>query len=181
MSVGAEVIAANTYRVTSRTCMEPGGVELDLRSYMVMVEDHYPATPTYSRNTFREATGTTDFSLAAGECHVDVRDIAVVPETVESNFKVIAWAQVPAKVYPAEVHQAAKDAWPFETLPEVGDYDNDGDVDLDDHTEFPDCMSGPDPVVLPSQECRSAFDSDADDDVDLDDFAAFMVSFTGEE
>ena len=42
-------------------------------------------------------------------------------------------------------------------------------------------MSGPlgsVSFVLPSQECRAAFDFDADTDVDLSDFARFQAAFT---
>jgi len=59
----------------------------------------------------------------------------------------------------------------------AGDYDNDGDIDLDDYAEFPDCMTGADngPIALGCE----AFDFDVDDDVDLLDFAEFQVGFTG--
>ena len=181
MSVGAEGVGGNTYQVTIRTCVEPDAGSNELRIYAVAVEDYYPASPTYSRNTFRVATATSDVTLAPGECDVETREITVVPEVAESNLKLIAWAQEPNSSWPADVYQAAMEVWPFEVLPAVGDYDNDGDADLDDYAEFPDCMSGPDPGVLPDQVCRSAFDSDADDDVDLKDFAVFTESFVGGE
>ena len=63
-----------------------------------------------------------------------------------------------------------------------GDWDEDGDVDLDDFAEFPGCMSGPwaaEGFVMPSQDCLDVFDLDADADVDLKDFAGFQRRFGG--
>ncbi|HNO77260.1 MAG TPA: choice-of-anchor Q domain-containing protein [Phycisphaerae bacterium] len=61
--------------------------------------------------------------------------------------------------------------------PPPGDYDADGDVDLDDYDAFATCMSGPHSQVgfaTPSALCRQAFDDDNDGDVDVEDFAAFQ-------
>jgi len=57
----------------------------------------------------------------------------------------------------------------------LGDFDDDGDVDLDDYLNWPDCMTGPGGPV--DVEGCEVFDFDTDDDVDLDDFAAFQVAF----
>jgi len=59
-----------------------------------------------------------------------------------------------------------------------GDYDGDGDIDLDDAAALYDCLGGPDspPALNPPADestCRAAFDFDADTDVDLSDFAEF--------
>ncbi len=56
----------------------------------------------------------------------------------------------------------------------LGDWDSDGDVDLQDFTQFPDCMNG---VGTPTQAGCQAFDFDVDGDVDLQDFAGFQVVF----
>jgi hypothetical protein len=58
-----------------------------------------------------------------------------------------------------------------------GDFDGDGDVDLEDYAEFPACMSGPD--LDPGPEGCDAFDFEFDLDVDLLDFASFQAAFTG--
>ena len=58
-----------------------------------------------------------------------------------------------------------------------GDCDNDGDVDLDDFTEFEACLLGPG-GGLSESDCN-CFDFDASGDVDLDDFAEFQLLFTG--
>jgi hypothetical protein len=58
-----------------------------------------------------------------------------------------------------------------------GDYDGDGDVDLDDYEHFPGCMTGPDGGPI-AGEC-DVFDFEPDDDVDLADFAEFQVAFLG--
>jgi hypothetical protein len=59
--------------------------------------------------------------------------------------------------------------------PIPGDYDGDGDVDLDDVAHWADCMTGPvgGPVVEPC----AAFDFDADTHVDVKDFHAFQAMF----
>ncbi len=58
-----------------------------------------------------------------------------------------------------------------------GDFDGDGNVDLDDYAEFPDCLSGPwqgASFTEPAQDCLDAFDFDTDTDVDLKDCAEFQ-------
>jgi hypothetical protein len=60
---------------------------------------------------------------------------------------------------------------------ENGDFDGDGDVDLDDYLHWDDCMTGPDSP--PYGEGCAALDFDTDEDVDLTDFAAFQEAFTG--
>lgn len=57
------------------------------------------------------------------------------------------------------------------------DCDGDGDVDLDDFTDFAACFEGPG-AGLPEVDC-TCFDSDADADIDLGDFVEFQVAFTG--
>jgi len=68
--------------------------------------------------------------------------------------------------------------WPGMAVVSIpGDYDGDGDVDLDDFEQFAGpCFGGPDAPVAP--ECAFA-DFDGDGDVDLYDFAAFQEAFTG--
>lgn len=68
-------------------------------------------------------------------------------------------------------------------LAAAADYDDDGDVDLDDHEVFTDCLAGPGALPAPAsvtvQECLDAFDVDEDMDVDLFDYADFLKVFTG--
>ena len=57
------------------------------------------------------------------------------------------------------------------------DYDHDGDVDVDDLSEFAACITGA--GFDASLVCQESFDSDADGDIDLFDWAVFQTSFTG--
>jgi hypothetical protein len=59
-------------------------------------------------------------------------------------------------------------------VPQPGDCDADGDLDLDDYACFAGCMSGPN--TTPPGSCEDS-DMDADGDVDLLDFAAFGAHF----
>lgn len=66
-----------------------------------------------------------------------------------------------------------------------GDFDGDGDVDLDDHAVLVDCLRGQDasPNPMPpitTQECLDGFDFDHDDDVDMFDYTMFQDVFTGQ-
>ncbi len=61
-----------------------------------------------------------------------------------------------------------------------GDFDEDGDVDLDDYDMFENCLSLSGPGVTPPfTECLDVFDFDADNDCDLADYAIFAANFTG--
>ena len=60
-----------------------------------------------------------------------------------------------------------------------GDFDEDGDVDLDDFGSFAACYNGsarpPAPACPPGVDA----DCDGDGDVDLDDFGIFAANYTG--
>ena len=60
-----------------------------------------------------------------------------------------------------------------------GDFDNDGDVDLSDFSQFSLCFGGAN--LPPAGSCPPGVDADFDDDgdVDLGDFATFSLNFTG--
>lgn len=172
LSLGAEPVSGQTLRVTARACTEPGGDPLNLRLYLVVVEDHYPDAPADSRNTCRVGTAPETVALAADSCHAFSREVTLDPSWTQGELKIIAWAQDEAASGPAEIHQAAEQAWPFEPLPAVGDWDNDGDADLDDFTQFDACLSGPGAAPPPSPRCLATFDVDQDADVDVKDYAA---------
>ncbi len=61
----------------------------------------------------------------------------------------------------------------------TGDFDADGDVDLDDYGLFYACFDGP--GVPPAGSCPGGVDADLDNDgdVDLDDFAVMQAAFAG--
>lgn len=63
-----------------------------------------------------------------------------------------------------------------------GDYDDDGDVDLDDYAALSECLFGPDVVPAPAPpvtaaDCQAVFDFDDDTDVDLGDYAVFQMIY----
>ena len=70
-------------------------------------------------------------------------------------------------------------------LPDDGDYDGDGDIDLGDYDVFNDCFAGegaPPAPTMPGVDpfgCLDVFDTDGDGDVDLSDFADLQGAFTG--
>ncbi len=117
---GVETVA-QTYDVTARVCVEAGGAGKTMRVYMVHALDHWPASPSYERNTIRYGVDTEDVAVAAGAC-VDVTrpfEFDATSWAQQSDIRVVAWAQTPATSYPAEVHQARVMAWPFPALEEV--------------------------------------------------------------
>jgi hypothetical protein len=61
-------------------------------------------------------------------------------------------------------------------LPLPGDWDDDGDVDIDDAVALLGCLTGPDQLP-PQPDCLTAFDFEHDDDVDLGDFGEFQPAF----
>jgi|GEM_PF-1009529 len=68
------------------------------------------------------------------------------------------------------------DTWTFTTV-SAGDYDADGDVDLNDFAIFQLCFNGPGRPWAQAG-CEAA-DSEPDGDVDLNDFAVFQSCFNG--
>ncbi|UCG15168.1 MAG: S8 family serine peptidase [Phycisphaerales bacterium] len=56
-----------------------------------------------------------------------------------------------------------------------GDYDQDGDTDLDDFPWFVSCLE----QIEPSPECLDVFDDDGNGSIDLRDYAMFQLAFTG--
>lgn len=66
---------------------------------------------------------------------------------------------------------------PLRIIPRIyGDWDLDGDCDLEDYARFNECMELP----VPSVPCLNVFDDDENDHVDLRDYAAFQLAFTGD-
>ena len=67
----------------------------------------------------------------------------------------------------------------FVLPPHYGDANADGELDLDDHATFVNCLNGPDVEPRPTPlDCLKTFDIDADRDIDLADFATFQLALT---
>ena len=67
-------ISGPEYQITATICIETGGSAKSMRIYMVQVLDHWPITPSYSRNGFKGDATTEDISLNPGECQQVVRN-----------------------------------------------------------------------------------------------------------
>jgi hypothetical protein len=130
MDVAVTPLSDDMYEIATDLCLEDTADAMTVRVYAVVVEDRWPTTPSYSRNTFRVETPTADILLEPGRCYRDTREVRIDPGWNPDNVKVIAWAQAPLDHIPAEVYQAAKAYGPFDQL--MGDVDGDGDVDLGD-------------------------------------------------
>jgi|GEM_PF-4870147 len=73
----------------------------------------------------------------------------------------------------------------LDTMQTPGDFDWDGDVDLNDYAVFFDCFAGPGAAPQPKppttpRGCLAVFDFDDDKDIDLCDFGGFGSAFTGD-
>jgi hypothetical protein len=182
IEVGGVPVSGQTYEVSALVSVESGGLSRALRIYMVQVLDRWPTSPVNQRNTFKQAADTEDATIRPGESLLVQRQFTFDSTSWanQGDIKIIVWAQGQAVHSPAEVYQAESMGWPFRPLILAdGDYDGDGDVDLDDYVEYYNCAGGPDPGAPPSQACLDAFDLDASATIDLADFGVFTVLFTG--
>jgi hypothetical protein len=143
LQVGAQQIGTYTYRIQLRACLEPSASALSARLNCVIVQDYYPASPTYCRNTFRAATTPSTIQLTPGHCYYETRDITLDATYTPANLGIIAWAQTPNAAYPAEVYQAAKDMWPFAAVPNPGDLNCDNVVSFADINPFVQALTDP--------------------------------------
>ena len=121
ISLFGEEISANTYEIVARICVEPGGEQADFTFYTAQVLDHYPDTPVYSRNCLMQAVENDNVTVNPGQC-VIVQNTLVFDSVSLSrpdDIKIIAWAQTPGVLWPAEVFQAAQMGWPFASFENV--------------------------------------------------------------
>ncbi len=104
-----------TFLIRTRICIEPGGTAKTMRIYMVQVLDHWPSSPTYHRNGFKQAAATQDITLSPGSCQTISRTFTFDAGSWAdpNNIKIIVWAQVPNAAAPANVYQAHNMNWPF--------------------------------------------------------------------
>ncbi len=128
--------SGSTFTIRAHVCVEPG-LTRSMRLYMAAVLDHYPTSPAYSRNTFRQATTTQDVTLSSGQCYLFTRTITFDSTSwaQPQNIRVLVWAQTPNATAPAEVFNSAVLIWPFgpdcnvNGIPDAQEADcNDNDV-----------------------------------------------------
>jgi hypothetical protein len=133
IALSAEPVSGQTYHVSAEVCLESGGTDKTVRVHMVQVLDYWPSYGGYHRNGFKLHAQSEDITLAPGECQTIERDFTFDAESWanQEDITLVAWAQVPNDLGPAEVHQAAKLDWPFE--PDCpADLDGDGTIGLGD-------------------------------------------------
>ena len=95
-------------RVSAQVCIEDGGVSRDMRIHFAQVLDNFPDVPTYYRYAGRQGQ-SRDVTVEAGQC-LDVSTMMVMPSLDQErpeDFAVVAWAQEPQAVAPAEIFQVA--------------------------------------------------------------------------
>jgi hypothetical protein len=118
MAIYAEALSANEYGVTVEVCLEAGADPVNLKVHTIVAEDHYPISDPQgdylARNFFRSAETPTTVALTPGQCVEVTNTVTVSGSWTLENLVLIAWAQVPNASGPAEVHQAAIDAYPWE-------------------------------------------------------------------
>lgn len=136
LSVSAQPIGGQTYRVSVEVGLEADGEAKTVRLYVVEVLDHWPPEKPYHRNTFRQAAPTHDIALAPGESQVIQEDFTfdAASWAHQEEIKIIAWAQIPSDVGPAMVYQAEVRPWPLLSFP--GDDDGDGHADEEDNCPY---------------------------------------------
>ncbi|MBN2446324.1 MAG: hypothetical protein JXO22_06355 [Phycisphaerae bacterium] len=111
----AESLGSNMYRVSARVCMEAGAPTRTMRFHMAQVLNNWPLSPSYSRNTFKQAAAYDLITLSAGECTV-VENVFTLDADSAANpddVKFIMWAQANNATGPAVVYQAGQMFWPF--------------------------------------------------------------------
>ncbi len=165
----------NTYDLTILECTDPDADPLDVRTYVAVVEDHFPASPNYSRNTFRASLGTSDTTLRPGTCYIETRSLTVDPSWRRPNLRVVAWVEAPLAQYPAEVYQAA-----IAAVPLAGDMNCDGQTNFGDINPFVLALSNPPAYFQLYPECDIMLgDVNLDGSVNFADINPFVALLTG--
>ena len=102
--------------VRARVCLEPGGTSRTVRIQIVQALDHWPQSPSYSRNCFKQASAFADVALTPGNCQIVERTLNFDGDSWAhtSDIRIIAWAQQISATSPATIYQAARMSWPFQ-------------------------------------------------------------------
>lgn len=133
LKVYAEELDENIWGVSVQVGVEAGGVDKDLRIYLVQVLDHWPAFKPYHRNGFKQAAPPSDVNVPAGQWRYVEHELVLDADSIAAvqDVKFIAWAQaIPGSGAPV-VYQSAVRVWPLFSYP--GDEDGDGFLDGNDN------------------------------------------------
>ena len=112
---GEQLVDPNAYEITATVCIDPNGSAKSMRIYMVQALNHWPSSPVYSRNTFKQAALTEDITLNPGECQDIVRTFIFDSDSManQDEIKIITWAQLIKASAPAQIYNSARMDWPF--------------------------------------------------------------------
>jgi hypothetical protein len=149
-------------------------VDAYLDQYEVWI-NHVPGAPATAADKLSAADGDETFAFRAGQS-ADLTTFYVKTSGGSSgqNFGPVYFDDIYLETT-AQLNLTNPTA-------RIPDFDDDGDIDLDDYAFFADCLYGPGTVpdgeICPD-DVRWLADMDMDGDVDLHDGAGFFRSFTG--
>ena len=156
ITLSAEPIASQTYHVSALVGIESSGAGKTMRVHIAQVLDNWPTSPSYSRNTFKQASAYQDVYVAAGGWSFVEADFTVdaTSWTNRDDIIFVAWAQkTGAPPSNSEVYQAAFLKWPFP-------FDDCNDNDIPDLCDTDCGASLPDGVPCTEWPgCGGSFDS----------------------
>lgn len=148
---------------------DPGGGDFDPQAYaFAEVPDIGPGEPFAPAWMTWEVTELVQ-EWVDGE-HPNEGLLVKDADELEEYVEDIAWG--PAQFRSVDYWDDT--VWPQLEVIVIGDFNGDGEVDLDDYAGFAECMFGPEVTPDPAEGCLGAFDTEPDGDVDLRDFAALQ-------
>jgi hypothetical protein len=180
VNVQAVKVSPTSCQVFAEIGIEPGGVGKRVRLHMIQVLDHWPTSPSYSRNTVKQGQIWGMFmTLEPGQTGVLSRRLTFDAESWanESNIRVVVWAQSTETSAPAEVYNAGYVSGPFHWL--TGDLNCDGEVGFTDINPFVLAIGGEAGYYAVYPECNW-YNADINHDglvsfADINPFVALLV------
>ncbi|MEW6199108.1 MAG: hypothetical protein AB1601_10665 [Planctomycetota bacterium] len=174
-------IAANVVRTKIKVSVEPGGTAKSIRLQIVQLLDHWPASPTYSRNTVMQGTVWPIYiTLNPGESREVPANFTLDSNSMAqpADVKFVAFAQLRKSNAPADIYNAAWLGGPFDFR--RGDVNCDGEVDFGDINPFVLILTNPAAWQAQYPTCDpKTGDINGDGIVDFGDINPFVSLLTG--